>query len=125
MEPRSSDIDAKIGASVNERMGTVMARLHTSSTVVNSAINARTGSIGARAVGHIFGKSHIIIIILCWSQGLTDQAEHRSLPAPEGSDVNFEEDEVYTRVGENLPPVSHRSRQSTPIGYSVNVQHRL
>ena len=81
-----------------------MARLRTSSAVVSYAINARTEGMGARAAGRTFGKSHTTI--LRWEQRLADQAETWSPPAPEDSDVTVEGDEVYTRVGENLPPQS-------------------
>ena len=86
----------------NERTGTPMARLRTPSLVVSYAINARTEGMGVRAVGRTFGKSHATI--LRWEHRLADQSEHWSPPAPEGSDVTVEGDEVYTRVGENLPP---------------------
>ena len=81
-----------------------MARLRTSSAVVSYAVNARTEGMGARAAGRTFGKSHSTI--LRWEHRLAAQATNWSPPAPEGSDVTVEGDEVYTRVGENLPPQS-------------------
>lgn len=88
----------------NERTGTPMARLRTSSSVVSYAINARTEGMGIRAAGRTFGKSHTTI--MRWEKRLADQTQNWSPPAPAGSDVTVEGDEVYTRVGENLPPQS-------------------
>ena len=39
-----------------------------------------------------------------WEQKLANQAEQWSPEAPVGGDVTIEGDEIYTRVGENLPP---------------------
>lgn len=79
-----------------------MARLRTPSTVVSAAISVRTEGLGVRATGRSFGKSHSTIIR--WERRLADQALHWSPPAPKGTDVTLEGDEVYTRVDENLPP---------------------
>ena len=46
------------GKRFNERTGTAMARLRTSSSLVSYAINARTEGMGVRATGRTFGKSH-------------------------------------------------------------------
>lgn len=92
------------GKRFNERTGTPMARLRSSSEVISYAIGARTEGMGVRATGRTFGKSHTTI--LRWEARLADQAEQWSPPAPQGSDVTVEGDEVYTRVGENLPPQS-------------------
>ena len=50
------------GKRFNERTGTAMARLQTSSSVVSYAINARTEGMGVRATGRTLGKSHSTII---------------------------------------------------------------
>jgi hypothetical protein len=81
-----------------------MAGLRTPSTVVSAAINVRTEGLGVRATGRSFGKSHATIIR--WERRLADQVAQWSPPAPTGSDVTLEGDEVYTRVGANLPPLS-------------------
>ena len=86
----------------NERSGTPMSRLRTSSVIVGAALNVRTEGLGIRATGRSFGKSHSTIIR--WEQRLAQQASEWSPPAPDGSDVTLEGDEVYTGVGENLPP---------------------
>lgn len=86
----------------NERTGTPMARLRTSSVIVSLAMSVRTEGMGVRATGRSFGKSHSTI--LRWEQRLAEQASQWSPPAPVGADVTVEGDEVYTRVGENLPP---------------------
>ena len=80
-----------------------MARLRTSPEVVSAAINVRTEGLGVRATGRSFGKSHASIIR--WERRLAEQGNDWSPPAPEGSEVTLEGDEVYTRVGENRPPL--------------------
>jgi transposase-like protein len=90
------------GKQFNERTGTPMARLRTPAMVVSLALNVRTEGMGVRATGRCFGKSHSTI--LKWEQRLAAQLEQWSPPAPDGSDVTLEGDEVYTRVSENLPP---------------------
>jgi transposase-like protein len=91
------------GKRFNQRTNTAMARLRTSSTVVSAAINVRTEGLGVRATGRSFGKSHSTIIR--WEGRLATQASQWSPVAPDGADVTLEGDEVYTRVGENLPPL--------------------
>ena len=91
------------GKQFNERTGTPMARLRTPSMVVSLAMNVRTEGMGVRAAGRSFGKSHSTI--LRWECRLATQASQWSPPAPDGADVTIEGDEVYTRVGENLPPL--------------------
>jgi len=85
-----------------------MARLRTSSTLVAAAINVRTEGLGVRATGRSFGTSHSTI--MRWERRLAHSIEHWSPPAPSGATVTVEGvtvegDEVYTRVGENLPPL--------------------
>lgn len=79
-----------------------MARLRTPSVIVAAAINVRSEGLGVRATGRSFEKSHSTIIT--WERRLSAQIDHWSPLAPEGGDVTLEGDEVYTRVGENLPP---------------------
>jgi transposase-like protein len=88
----------------NERTGTAMSRLRTPSAIVGAALNVRTEGLGVRATGRSFGKSHSTI--MRWEQRLAQQSAAWSPPVPVGSDVTLEGDEVYTRVGENLPPRS-------------------
>ena len=76
----------------NERTGTPMACLRTSSSIVSSAINARTEGMGVRAAGRTFGKFHTTI--MRWQKRLAHQAENWSPPAPADSDVTIEGDEV-------------------------------
>lgn len=86
----------------NERTGTLVARLRTPSVIVATALNSRTEGLGVRAAGRLFGKSHSTI--LRWEDRLAVQADAWSPPAPAEREVTLEGDEVYTRVGENLPP---------------------
>lgn len=81
-----------------------MSRLRTPSVIVGAALNVRTEGLGIRATGRSFGKSHSTI--MRWEQKLAQQTPKWSPPVPDGSDVTLEGDEVYTRVGENLPPRS-------------------
>ena len=81
-----------------------MSRLRTSSAIVGAALNVRTEGLGIRATGRWFGKSHSTI--MGWEQRLAQQNIQWSPSAPEGADVTLEGDEVYTPVGENLPPRS-------------------
>jgi len=91
------------GKQFNERTGTPLARLRTPSSVVAMALNSRTEGTGARATGRVFGKSHSTI--LRWEERLANQVDAWSPPAPGDQAVTLEGDEVYTRVGENLPPL--------------------
>ena len=79
-----------------------MARLRTPSLVVEFALKNRSEGMGVRATGRVYDKSHATI--LRWEERLADSTDTWSPPAPEGRDVTLEGDEVYTRVGENLPP---------------------
>jgi len=91
------------GKQFNQRTGTPMARLRTRSMLVSLALNVRTEGMGVRATGRSFGKSHSTIIR--WEQRVAQQKAQWSPPAPDQAEVTIEGDEVYTRVGENLPPL--------------------
>lgn len=91
------------GKRFNERTGTPMARLRAPSSVVATALNSRTEGIGARAAGRTFGRSHSTI--LRWETRLANHVDVWSPPAPGDREVTLEGDEVYTRIGENLPPL--------------------
>ncbi|MDX2243679.1 MAG: IS1 family transposase [Leptolyngbyaceae cyanobacterium bins.302] len=86
----------------NDRTGTPMSRLRTPSSIIAAAVNVRTEGLGMRATGRAFGKSHSTIAQ--WEERVAQTLEAWSPPAPAGADVTVEGDEVYTRVGENLPP---------------------
>jgi hypothetical protein len=58
--------------------------------------------MGVRATGRVYNKSHATI--LQWEQRLAYQSQHCSPSAPEGREITLEGDELYTRVGKNLPP---------------------
>jgi transposase-like protein len=90
------------GRRFNERSGTPMARLRTAPEVISMAMNARSEGLGIRATGRVLKKSAASIIT--WEKRLSEQLSNWSPEAPEGGEVTVEGDEVYTRVGENLPP---------------------
>ena len=102
----------------NERTHTPMARLRTTAMMVSAAINVRTEGLGVRATGRSFGKSHSTIIR--WERRLASQGSQWSPPAPDGAEVTLEGDEVYTRVGENLPPPL-----SLKVGLSTSLSGRV
>ena len=79
-----------------------MARLRTPVILVAMAIKARTEGMGIRATGRILNKSHSTISR--WEQRLAVKIDKWSPKAPVGAEVTIEGDEVYTRVGENVPP---------------------
>lgn len=62
----------------NERTGTPMSRLRTSSVIVGAALNVRTEGLGIRATGRSFGKSHSTI--MRWEQRLAQQTTQWSPP---------------------------------------------
>jgi hypothetical protein len=66
------------------------------------AMKVRSEGLGIRATGRVLGKSGGSIIT--WEKRLSAQLLNWSPPAPTGSEIILEGDEVYTRVGENLPP---------------------
>lgn len=90
------------GRRFNERSGTPMARLRTPVEAVEMALNARHEGLGVRATGRVVGKSPSRIT--AWEQRMSTHLNHWSPSAPEGGEVTIEGDELYTRVGENLPP---------------------
>jgi transposase-like protein len=88
------------GRRFNERSGT----LRTPVTTVEMALNARHEGLGIRAVARVVGTSPSNITT--WEERLSSHLPAWSPPAPEGGEVTIEGDELYTRVGENLPPRS-------------------
>lgn len=81
-----------------------MARLRAPVKLVEMAIKARTEGMGIRATGRILEKSHSTISR--WEQRLAAKVEKWSPVAPEKAEVTIEGAEVYTRVGENVSPLS-------------------
>ena len=98
------------GKRFNERTGTAMSRLRTPANVVSFALKMRTEGMGIRASGRVLEKSHTSI--MRWEQKLATQSQQWSPPAPAGADITVEGDEVYTRVGENLPPLRDKRMDS-------------
>jgi transposase-like protein len=89
------------GRRFNEHSGTLMARLRTPVTTIEMALNVRHEGLGVRAAARVLGKSPSTITN--WEERLSNLPSW-SPTAPEGGDVTIEGDELYTRVGENLPP---------------------
>jgi transposase-like protein len=91
------------GRRFNERSGTPMSRLRTPVETVSMAIKVRSEGLGIRATARVIGKAASSIIT--WEEHLSAQLKKWSPPAPNNSDITLEGDELYTRVGENLPPL--------------------
>lgn len=94
------------GRRFNARSGTPMARLRTPVETVEMALKVRGEGLGVRATARVLGKSPSSITD--WEERLSTQLSAWSPSAPKGGDVTIEGDELYTRVGENLPPRSLR-----------------
>jgi transposase-like protein len=92
------------GRQFNERSGTPMARLRTELKTVEMALKVRGEGLGIRATGRVLDKAPSSITK--WEERLSSQLRAWSPPAPKGGEVTIEGDEVYTRVGENLPPLT-------------------
>jgi hypothetical protein len=92
------------GRRFNERSGTPIARLRTPVETIAMAMKMRSEGLGIRATGRVVGKSGSSITN--WEQRIANQIEKWSPKAPAGAEVTIEGDEVYTRVDENLPPLS-------------------
>ena len=78
-----------------------MARLRTPTSIVSIALKMRGEGMRVRASGRVFDKSHSKI--RRWEQRIASQESAWSPTAPQDSDMTLENDEHYTRVGENLP----------------------
>ena len=61
----------------------------------------RSEGMGLRAAGRVEGIAHATVSL--WEKHLAQMESEWSPPAPEGSAVTVEGDELYTRVGENRP----------------------
>jgi transposase-like protein len=91
------------GQHFNERSGTPMARLRTDLNIVEMALKVRGEGLGIRATARILDKAPSSIS--SWEERLSTQLKSWSPQAPKNGEVTIEGDEVYTRVGENLPPL--------------------
>lgn len=80
-----------------------MARIRTPTGTVTLALKMRTEGMGIRASGRVLEKSHSTIIR--WEKRVAAFESNWSPPAPVDGDITVEGDELYTRVGENLPPL--------------------
>jgi transposase-like protein len=90
------------GRRFNERSGTPIANLQTSTEVISLAMKMRSEGLGMRATARVIGVA--LNSVIKWEQRLSNCLSEWSPPAPEKGDITIEGDEVYTRVGENLPP---------------------
>ena len=87
----------------SDKTGTPMAGLRTPASIVSIALKMRGDGMGVRASSRVLDKSHSTI--LRWEARMAAQAAQWSPSAPVESDVTLENDELYTRVGENLSPL--------------------
>ena len=78
-----------------------MSRLRKPASIVSFGLKMRSEGMGIRASGRVLEKSHTRI--MRWEQKVAAQSQQWSPDAPAGGDITIEGDEVYTRVGENLP----------------------
>jgi transposase-like protein len=92
------------GRRSNERSGTPIANLQTPVETIALAMKARSEGLGIRATGRVLGVAANSVIN--WEKHLAAALSNWSPPAPTKAEVTIEGDEVYTRVGENLPPRS-------------------
>jgi transposase-like protein len=92
------------GRRSNERSGTPIAKLKTPVETISLAMKARSEGLGVRATGRVLGVAANSVIN--WENHLSAALPNWSPAAPIGGEVTIEGDEVYTRVGENLPPRS-------------------
>jgi transposase-like protein len=91
------------GKRFSDKTGTPMSGLGTPSAIVSIGLKMRGEGMGVRASSRVLDKSHSTI--LRWEGRMAAQASQWSPPAPENGEVTLESDELYTRVGENLPPL--------------------
>ncbi|MEB3124040.1 MAG: hypothetical protein VKL00_00060, partial [Synechococcales bacterium] len=71
--------------------------------------------------GRVLEKSHGSI--MRWEQKLATQSQQWSPPAPAGADIPVEGDEVYTPVGENLPPLRcNRMNHSSNVKVAIRLR---
>ena len=92
-----------------------MFRLQTPLSTISLALKRRSEGMGIRASGSVLSKAHANISR--WEKRLATQVTAGSPPAPDNSALTLEGDELYTRVGEHLPPPQslyplHKSRQN-------------
>ncbi len=85
----------------NERTGTPLAYIHKSADQVERVLKMRSEGMGVRAAARVEGIAHATVSF--WEQRLAQMEAEWSPPAPAGSEVTVEGDELYTRVGETRP----------------------
>ena len=90
------------GKRFNERSGTPIANLQTSVDTISLAMKMRSEGLGMRATARVIGVAPNSVI--AWEERLSSFISEWSPPAPKTGAVTIEGDEVYTRVGKNLPP---------------------
>jgi hypothetical protein len=83
-----------------------MHRLHKSVEQVERVLKMRSEGLGVRAAGRVETLSPATVSL--WEKRLASKSQDWSPPAPAGSDITIEGDEVYTRVQKNHP--SHKVR---------------
>jgi hypothetical protein len=81
-----------------------MHRLRKSVEQVERTLKMRSEGLGLRASGRVETLSPTTVGL--WERRLAAKLQDWSPPAPAGSDITIEGDEVYTRVEKNHP--SHK-----------------
>jgi hypothetical protein len=79
-----------------------MANLRTPVATISLAMKVRSEGLGLRATGRVLEVAANSVVN--WEKHLSAALSNWSPPAPAEREITIEGDEVYTRVGENLPP---------------------
>lgn len=89
------------GRQFTERTATPMARMRLPVEQVERILRLRSEGVGVRATARLEGVSHATVARVERHMARFEQAW--SPPAPEGSNLTLEADELYTRVERNRP----------------------
>ena len=88
------------------KTGTPMFRIRTPAAAVAMALKMRGEGMSVRASARVMNCSHSTI--MGWEQKMAAQEQQWSPQLPAEQSITIEHDELYTRVGENLPPLDVR-----------------
>ena len=91
------------GKRFSQKTGTPMAGLRIAPEIVALGLKMPGEGMGVQASGRVLDKAHSTI--LRWEARMGGQAQEGSPPVATDREVPVERDELYARVGENLPPL--------------------